>query len=44
MEKVFEFINTGTYVWFQNRTYIGDWQNNQIHGNGKTVWSDGRCY
>ena len=34
----------GTYVWYKNRKYEGEWENNKLHGNGKMEWPDGRKY
>jgi hypothetical protein len=35
MEKVHFLFILGTYTWFENRKYIGDWKNNKMHGKGR---------
>ena len=35
MAKVFNFYIQGTYVWFENRKYVGEWKNNKMHGQGR---------
>lgn len=40
----YSHFNLGVYVWCNNRKYEGDWQNNKMHGTGKTEWNDGRKY
>ena len=34
----------GKYVWSDDRTYEGEWLNNNMHGRGVYKWTDGRRY
>lgn len=34
----------GTYIWPDERKYVGGWLNNKMHGEGVFTWKDGRTY
>ena len=34
----------GEFTWPNGNTYVGDWENNQMHGEGVLTRSDGRRY
>lgn len=37
-------LTLGTYQWPDGRTYVGQWLNNKMHGEGVFTWPDGRTY
>lgn len=34
----------GTYTWPDGEKYVGEWQEEQVHGRGTFTWADGRKY
>jgi len=39
------FLNCfGTYTWDDGAKYVGEWQNNQSHGQGTQTWANGDKY
>jgi len=33
----------GVYTW-EDREYIGYWKDNKMNGEGKLLWTTGKCY
>ena len=34
----------GKYTWSDGKIYDGQWEENEMHGQGLLVWKDGRRY
>ena len=40
----FDFLFLGVYKWSDGREYVGQWEDNKMHGYGVLRWPDGKRY